>query len=317
MDPGTAVRTGMLAGEVRTALIQHGGPLPAATVARLLDSGSPARLSSRPSVRAVAAERLTGVDCRLPTGSGRAVRGVGTVRSRLVVTGGRLVQSSAGLLVPRERAERRLPWGYYLAHPGSVEPFTEVPEADLAAGFLDGAPQRAVLDLAALTERQVTDFQSHPSLDRGDPFRTRRTRLRWTAVAAGPDEPPQARFTLVDETVRTLHLVLPGPRASVVGEFCEDLALHDWLLTTLLRLLERGGPDAGSGRGPLLVLGTAVEQLAHLWLPAVRTDEELAPLWAGIEARSGLSRQWAAAVQRIRDLMVLRLLAGERNGHDG
>ena len=108
-------------------------------------------------------------------------------------------------------------------------------------------------------------------------------------------------------------------RADVPGvvEFCEDLALHDWLLTTLLRMLERSRIGIDSRSDVVRALRPAVDHLLHLWMPAARGDEISAALWDRLERRPGLSRQWHASVDRIRDqiaLSTIGLLEAELGG---
>ena len=64
---------------------------------------------------------LTGVDCRLPSNSGRQVRGAGTVVSRAIITGRRILQGSAYTKITSGRENRRLPWSHYLSQPGQIE----------------------------------------------------------------------------------------------------------------------------------------------------------------------------------------------------
>src|SRR5579859_7659553 len=71
-------------GEVHTGLLQHATALPQAQVSRMLNlrEGETVLRSQRPTAYAVSPDLLTGVDCELPSNSGRHVRGAGTVVSR-------------------------------------------------------------------------------------------------------------------------------------------------------------------------------------------------------------------------------------------
>jgi hypothetical protein len=44
-------------------------------------------------------------------------------------------------------------------------------------------------------------------------------------------------------------------------------------------------------------------------MPAARGDEAAAALWAGLERRPGLARQWEALVHRVRDQLALGAIA--------
>src|SRR5262249_21221589 len=161
------------------------------------------------------------------------------------------------------------------------------------------------LDLGAVSERAMDGIQRRPELDRAPPFVARRVALRWT-LERPADGALQAHFTITSPTVRTLRMTAPSEvRVSAVVELCEDVALHDWLLTTLLGLIER---SQRAGSNPTQVvenLRPAVEHLMHLWLPGARVDEALQPIWSGFERRPGFSRQWEVSVNRIRDQLAV------------
>ncbi|GAA2743224.1 MULTISPECIES: SCO2521 family protein [Kitasatospora] len=298
----------VLLGEVRTGLLQHSVELPLSATDRLLGlrHGERVRSSQRPNVQAHSPDLLTGVDCALATGSHRSVRGVGTVTARAVLTEGRVLQASVRARLAAAEGAQRLPWSHYLARPGTVEVIGRAEAPALADGHLTAGPG-ATLDLGAIAERMLTGIQGGGGLDRRAPFRSRRIRLRWTAVRADlAGEAPGGRLTVEDDTLRTLRLTLDRIDPAEVTAFCEDLALHDWLLSTLGRLIERSGLGSDPGPGPVLKLRPAVNHLMHLWMPGARVARPLAPLWDGLETRPGFSRQWAAAVQRVRDHLALQ-----------
>ncbi|GAA1992534.1 SCO2521 family protein [Kitasatospora viridis] len=301
---GPEERTGVLLGEVRTGLLQHSVELSRPAALQLLDlrHGERVRSSTRPNQQVRSPDLLTGVDCPLPTGSRRAVRGVGTALTHAVLTEGRVLQASVRARVGERGAGLRLPWGHYLARPGTVEPTGPVTDADLVGGHLLTGPPAGRLDLGALAERLLTDLQGRPQLDRRAPFKSRRTRLLWSCEPG----PPAARFTIEDGTLRTLRLSLEQADPEAVTAFCEDLALHDWLLTTLVQLVDRSGLGSVPGAEPVLRLRPAVNHLLHLWMPGARVDRVLAQVWGHLESSPGFTRQWAAAVQRIRDQLALQ-----------
>ncbi|MEN3357815.1 MAG: hypothetical protein V7637_1797 [Mycobacteriales bacterium] len=316
-------------GEIRTGLLQNSTAVPAALTTRALAllPGELVRSSERPIAYAVSPERLTGLDCRLPTRSRARARGVGTAVTRAAITGGRVLQASTRTVLMRAGTDRRLPWAHYLARPGVVEVTGRAGFADVADGYL-GVPQQSTLDLAALNERLFDDIVMRPELDRRPPFRVARTTLRWVAeVADEPavpvrrpprpagdgdgagDGPAQAQFWLAGGTLRTARLALPADHLPMVVELCEDLALHDWLLTTVTGLIERGRPDAAPGSvadtAAVQRIRPAVDHLLHLWMPAARVDRRLLPLWESLERRPGFTRQWDVSVSRIRDQIAL------------
>ncbi|MGC0315284.1 SCO2521 family protein [Kitasatospora acidiphila] len=306
--------SGLMLGEVRTGLLQHSVELPRPAALQLLHlrHGERVRSSTRPNHQVHSADLLTGVDCPLPTGSRRAVRGVGTAQARAVLTEGRVLQASVRVRIGERGAGLRLPWGHYLARPGTVEPIGPVGDDDLVAGFLDGA-SAGQLDLGGIAERLLTDLQVRSQLDRRAPFRSRRTRLLWSAQVGTP----AAHFTIQDGTLRTLRLTLERVDPVSVAAFCEDLALHDWLLTTLVQLIDRSGLGSTPGAEPVLRLRPAVNHLLHLWMPGARVDRGLARVWGNLETSPGFTRQWAAAVQRIRDHLALQAVGLSVPSHQG
>ncbi len=293
-------------GEIHTGLLHNSVAVAAVDAARLLDHGlgEHIRRSERPAGYVVSPDELTGVDCALPVSSGARVRGIGTAASRSVIVGGHVVQGSAHLRVLRAEAGRRLPWSHYLAQPGVVECLHPRASAgELTEGLLR-APRPGELDLAAISGRALDRVQERVELDHRAPFRTVRTRLRWTVDPPGPGRRPVG-FAVLDRTTRTLRLPHSDAPLADQAALCEDLALHDWLLTTLLNLVERSGIGAGPRRAVLRRLLPALDFLAHLWMPGARVAPALTSVWQSLERRPGLSRQWQVNVDRVRDLVAL------------
>src|SRR5207244_8635773 len=93
--------------------------------------------------------------------------------------------------------------------------------------------------------------------------------------------------------------------AGYVTGLCEDLALHDWLLTAILQILDRSRIGALPRGEVVRRLAPAVDHLLHLWMPAARVDRSLLGVWESIERRPGFSRQWRASVDRVRDQVAV------------
>ncbi|WP_204055832.1 SCO2521 family protein [Microbispora corallina] len=293
-------------GEVHTGLLQNSGEIEESACRQVLalTAGETVRVSRRPIVHAVSPDRLTGVDCRLPSATQSRVRGVGTVLSRCAITGGRVAQGSSYVRLTRAEADRRLPWSHYLARPGVVEVLGKAKARDLADGFADDPPP-GCLDLGAISGRFLDLAQSSPLLDRRAPFKVPRTRLRWVAESGEP----AIRFVLRSDRTRSVLVVHDGAFTPAVADLCEDLALHDWLLTTLLVLLERARIGAVPGPEAAARLAPAVDHLLHLWMPAARLGDAMAPYWESLDRRPGFSRQWQSLVDRVRDQVTVNTLA--------
>lgn len=304
-------------GEVHTSLLQHSTALAQEQSAEVLSliEGEAVLTSRRPSLYAVSPDVRTGVDCWLPSARQRQLRGVGAVVTRAIITGGRIVQASSVIHVVA--GERRQPWSHYLANPGVLETVGKLDVADLGAGFLHGN-NADVLNLEAITGRVLDGVQMSELLDRRPPLRTARTRLRWTAQAAErPNRDVSAVVTVDSPTLRTVELVLdPQDVPAAVAGLCEDLALHDWLLTMLSSLVESVVTRSASGQEHVERLRPVLEHLLHLWLPGARVHPRLRPIWDQLEQVPGFSRQWNSSVNWIRDqisvsnMALLRDLAG-------
>ncbi|MFF4757186.1 SCO2521 family protein [Streptomyces sp. NPDC001292] len=319
----TAPRAVLACGEVRTCLLPTRQALDIRAAAQLLGLRVDERvlLSERPNLYARSPDTLTGIDCPLPSANGARVRAVGTVAARAALTEGRVLQTSAYFHLPADGPDQRRPWGYYLVRPGVVEPFGKLPQEAVAQGVLGGG-RHGELDIGLIADGLLTRLLRHPLLDQRPPLRSRPTRLRWVALPAAPgDGPSIERFTLVEDELRTVRLRIPeGTRTAEIAGLCDDLALHDWLLTTVVRMLDgislgaappsaRNRAGAGEDRPAVVrALRPAVDHLLHLWMPRARVAKDLAPLWEALEERPGFSRQWQAMVQRIRDQLTLHAI---------
>jgi hypothetical protein len=310
-------------GEIRTGLLRHSGSLPKTAVAELIDlvPGERVRQSERPIAHALSADVANGVDCLIPTGSGARVRAVGTVLTHAAVVGGRVLQTSSYTRIDPSGAQRRLPWSHYTARPGLLVTLGKADPRDLCSGYLDQDQVPECLDLGSISERLARRTQSSPLLDGRQPLRFQWTRLRWTALyGAVPNawgREPAARFILENDTVRSLSLLIPAHEHSgqhqdgvldAILELCRDLALHDWVLTTVTRRIERTDLGAGERAKAVEELRPAIDHLLHLWMPGARVADELSAVWEGFERRPGFTRQWEAAVSRVRDQLALQTL---------
>jgi hypothetical protein len=309
---GQPARSVLACGEVRTCLLPSFQALDARAAAQLLRLRADVhvRVSERPSMYVLSPEVLTGVDCRLPAANGTKVRGVGTVAARAALTEGRLLQSTAYFSLPAAGPDIRRPWGQYLVRPGLVEPFGKLPQQATAEGVLRGAG-RGELDLGMISEGLLAQLRRHALLDRRVPFKSSPTRLRWVArrIPAG-ERASLANFTVAEGGLRTVELLLPEDvPASAAAGLCEDLALHDWLLTTVQHMLDNNRIGAIDGPSVVEALHPVVVHLLHLWMPRAHVDPALGHLWDVLEEKPGFSRQWENLSRRIRDRLALQAVA--------
>ncbi|MFF5185067.1 SCO2521 family protein [Streptomyces sp. NPDC000345] len=304
---GTTSGPVLVCGEVRTCLLPTRDAVDERTAVRLLRlrADERVRVSRHPNRHAVSPDVLTGVDCRLPTATGARCRAVGTVTARAALTEGRVLQSTAYFRAPASGPDRRQPWGYYLVRPGCLVPLGRLPGKSVTEGFLTGH-QPGELDVGSIAESLLAKICQHRILDYDTPLTTADTSLRWTAAAAGDGEEPSLLFTKAEDGLRIVELRVPrGTAPAAAAGLCEDLALHDWLLTTVADKLDGLRVGSEDGRAALKVLRPLVDHLLHLWMPRARVDGALHTAWEELEKSPGYSRQWNALAQRIRDQLVL------------
>jgi hypothetical protein len=299
-------------GEVQTGLLLTSTAVPSDTATALLAvlPGGSVRMRERPVRYAWSPEVLTGVDCLAPLADHREVRLVGTSATRLSLTDGHIIQASTHATLKHERTGRRRPWGHYLAQPAVLEVLGTASEEHLAAGFLGGQATTRALDLGAVNVRALAAIQRSRQLDHNPPFRSRRTRLRWSAETGCPER--EMVFTLSAEGLRTVRLRTDAPSPQSLADFCTDLALHDWLLSALLELVDRAVARSRPAVELIALLRPGIDHLVHAWMPAAHVDRTLTGIWQEFDARSGFSLQWQKTVERIRDQLSAGLVEALR-----
>jgi hypothetical protein len=291
-------------GEVHTGFLRNSTSVPPDRSSRVLAlmEGEQVRHSVRPLPYAISPDQLRGIDCRLAAASGARHRAVGTVVARATITGGHVLQGSAYVRLVGSTADRRLAWPHYLTRPGLVETLGKVDWSDLAAGLLSESPPADSLDLGAMCTDVMHTVQASSDLDQKTPLRTSRTQLRWAALVGGDRR--RTVFAIEERGLRTLRLTLPADitDAAAIAALCEDLALHDWLLTSLQTLIDTSDIGAIARAQVVRRFGPAIDHLLHLWMPAARVDRSL---WDEVERAPGMTRQWEACVNRIRDQVAV------------
>jgi hypothetical protein len=295
-------------GEVHTGLLLTSAAVPAETATALLAvlPGSPVRTRERPVRHAWSSEVLTGVDCFAPLAGRREVRIVGTPATQVSLTDGHIIQAQTHATLRHEPAGQRRPWAHYLAQPGVVEVLGTTSEENLATGFLGGPTTMTALDLGAVSQRALAAIQRSTALDHNPPFHSRRTRLRWAAeTAMGRQE---MVFTLATNGLRTVRLRTDECDPRTLADFCTDLALHDWLLSAVLELVDRAVARSRPAIETIGLLRPGIDHLIHAWMPAAHVSEALRGIWQDFDLRSGFSLQWRSTVQRIRDQLSVGIV---------
>ncbi|MFF0491575.1 SCO2521 family protein [Nocardia sp. NPDC004068] len=301
-------------GHVGTSLLPSPNVLDIPATIELLSTivrGSRVTSRERPVPLAISAPRVEGVDCVLPVSHGRSIRGIGTVLTRALVVGGRISQSSSLTTVIAAEGGTQRPWKHYLASAGTVEAMSGLGSeagARLALGHVRKTT-RDSLDLGAISGRMTMELRMDDRLAHAVPFRTAETQLRWAAeVVPDRTRAPVFAFTLESSAVRSVRLRVGETELPAVQRFCEDLAVHDWLLTTLTELLSAPGHHGHIEHHPETTLALVLEHIVPLWMPGAHTPPQLRSLWADVEQDPGFTLQWSARVNQLRDRMAAATL---------
>ncbi|MEV6842213.1 SCO2521 family protein [Actinoplanes sp. NPDC051411] len=218
-------------GEVHTGLLRGRDPVAGDVARALVDlvSGEPVLVSERPRSCVRSPGRPVGVDCPLDAGgSGRQVRGIGTVIQRAAITDGHVLQGSAYVTLAQAAQSARQPWSHYLARPGVVEAIGRTGWADLAASFAAARLPGAALDLGGIAAQAADRVQQSVRVPPGagtqpgvrEPGRPRlraaRTRLRWIAEIT-PLPPPRGSVNPAHGSVNPSRGSGNAPRGSESG----------------------------------------------------------------------------------------------------
>jgi hypothetical protein len=295
-------------GEVQTGLLLTSAAVPVDTAVELLAivPGGSVRTRQRPIRYAWSPQVLTGVDCSVSLADRREVRVVGTPATQVSVTDGHIVQAGTYATFRDDPAGRRRPWSYYLAQPGVLEILGKASAESLSTGFLRGPSASTHLDLGGVNMRALASIQRSDYLDHAPPFPSRRTRLRWSAQTSDGEQ--DIAFTLGSDGLRTVRLRACEPDPRALADFCADLALHDWLLSTLLDLVDRAVARSRPAAELIGMLRPGIDHLVHAWMPTAHASRALDRIWQELDVRSGFSLQWQKTVERIRDQLSVGLI---------
>ncbi|MFX0575519.1 SCO2521 family protein [Nocardia nepalensis] len=316
-QPRTSAGPLIVVGEIATCLLPTATPLSRTELAELLAlaPGRPMQWRERPMALAISPTIAEGVDCLLAVRTHADVRAIGTVACHVAVVGGRVLQSSVHARVVQAAGDQRRAWSHYLNQLGVLEVITKVTSQTrtrLIEGFLAvGSPPVGTLDLASVANRLLGRIRLDHRLDQNVPVRSGTTRLRW-AARIGDQESPHVALRLENDAVRTvLVTVRSEDELAEVQRFCEDLAMHDWLLTVHAEALEHAdmfepGEEAQATLAPIL------HHLAHLWMPGAHTPPPLRGLWDQLQTDPGFTVGWRGLSDRLRNRVSVATLDAVR-----
>jgi hypothetical protein len=298
----------VVVGEVMTVLLGTASALEedgARALLTRLVPGSQAEPFGYPVERVKSADLSFGVDCHLATPTGARVRTIGVAAAHAVLTGGHVLQAAAHARIVTAENQHRRRWSYYSARPGVVEVQGKAAPEDLARGFLEADSDGVLLDLAGVAKQVADQVNEGIEEDLQDAALHSAPRtFRWVARVASTAGMPVVEFVRCPDRTFQINAVTNPAYLVSLARFCEDVALHGWLLSTMAEAF-RDATKAPDGLGEL---GFALEFLGHLWSPGEALDKELAPLWTELESRLYLSRGWRNQVARVRDKIELLTL---------
>ena len=296
-------RPQVVLGAVTTGLLNTSEPLPmeAARQALALLPGVSAEWRRHPIEQVVSPDLFFGLDCRLAVRSGAQPRAIGTARARALLTAGHVLQGSASVAVVLGASKRRLPWAHYAARTGTVEAINKAEPADLVTGFLNPGPGSNQLDLDKTGSYVMSLLSRVPQVDRQARLKTQTRRLLWAAHLKDIAE-PEGRVEAGDDGEFRVQMDTPPRLLPMVVEFCEVLALHDWLLAALKNAFDR---SARRGRRAEDEIGPALSCLGHIWNPLAHLPSEMRWLWEALEDEAQLSWEWQSTLTRVRDKVTL------------
>jgi hypothetical protein len=116
-------------------------------------------------------------------------------------------------------------------------------------------------------------------------------------------------------TLRTVELHTSCEDPQELAALCEDIALHDWLLTTVVKLIDHSRIASAPRHEVIERLLPALDHLLHLWMPGARLTEGSRLIWQSLEEGVGFTRQWQASVDRIRDQLSLATITRLLSSH--
>ncbi|MEY9934453.1 hypothetical protein ABH926_009121 [Catenulispora sp. GP43] len=292
-------------GAVTTGLLNTSEPLAlaAARQALALLPGVGASWRRHPVEQVVSPDLFFGLDCRLAVDTGAQPRVIGTARGRAVLTAGHVLQGSASMGVVLDNTKRRLPWMYYAARPGLGEVINKADPARLVRGFLEARTDRAVLDLGKTSSYVMSLLDRVPQIDHQARLRTQTGRLLW-AVHIQEDAKPYVLVEACEDGLARVRIATPALLVPQFVEFCEILALHDWLLAALKNAFDRS-TRAHSGRRPEDELDPALTYLGHLWNPTAHLPDQMRGFWQELEKETQLTWEWQSTLTRVRDKVSL------------
>ncbi|MEU8894850.1 SCO2521 family protein [Nocardia sp. NPDC048505] len=293
----------VMLGEIRTCLLPNSTTLDGEATRDLLAlvPGATVRRRERPGPLAFSPRRAIGVDCHLPWGATDSARVVGTVASMAVLVGGRLSQTSVHTIVVRAPQKKRRPWSHYLTQVGVIEAIGALPpravvDEELVTGHFTASGLH-MLDLSSICARHMDDLRLSRQLDQRPPLRAPTTQLRWTAQIGGRTG-PAVSFRVADDLTRTANVIVrvPGELPDAL-RFCQDLAVHDWLLTVIDAKVQAA--EAFSDGRQVAILAPVLEHLAHLWMPGAHVPGTVRSLWRDLQAEANFSKQWTSRVEQV------------------
>ena len=203
-------------------------------------------------------------------------RGIGTVLCHAVVTNGRILQGSAHVALAEATSKERREWRHYLRRQGVVEVLGSPKPHNIIDGYLaDVSPARG-LDLTSISDRIIDDVQQSDTLNHTTALRASTAVVRWAATLA-PNAKPTVGIAKSDlPNFHVIRLSGAPDDLPMLIRFCEEFALHEWLLTTVQDVIvPRAETDIARDQDPLDSLLFALNELVPLWMPPTHLSPDM------------------------------------------
>jgi hypothetical protein len=304
-DPTQPPQPQVVLGAVTTGLLNTSEPLPleAARQALALLPGVSADWRRHPIEQVVSPDLFFGLDCRLAVRSGAQPRVIGTARARAVLTAGHILQGSARVDVQLDASKRRMPWAYYTARTGVAEVINKADPSEVIEGFLKGRSGKSHLDLGKTGAYVMSLLDGAPQIDRDPRLKSETGRLLWAAhIQEGVDPHGHVHIEPGEDGIFRVRTSTPSALLPQFVEFCEILALHDWLLQALKNAFDRATRRGRRAEGEL---DPALSYLGHVWNPTAHLPREMRWLWDALENDAQLTWEWQSTLTRVRDKVTL------------
>ena len=118
----------------------------------------------------------------------------------------------------------------------------------------------------------MNNLQNSSMLDGKLPVACTRGSWRWAFQCPGPGGRHLFRFKILKDGTRLMRLSAPGHDIADLMDLVEDMALHDWLLSTVEGIVERAELGSGPTEKMLIRVRPVIDHVLHHWMPGAQSN---------------------------------------------